>query len=91
MINKCIDDYINNIAFELEQSHDRLFDSFGFPMFGETSYNYHEQVYYDSYLEYYTRLMINKILQKMADEDVEEEIEWPELELYDIYKGYTNA
>ena len=91
LINKCIDDYINNIAFELEQSHDRLFDSFGFPMFGETSYNYHEQVYYDSYLEYYTRLMINKILQKMADEDVEEEIEWPELELYDIYKGYTNA
>ena len=52
LINKCIDDYINNIAFELEQSHDRLFDSFGFPMFGETSYNYHEQVYYDSYLEY---------------------------------------
>lgn len=50
-----INNYINNIAYELEQSHDYWFEDFGFPIFGETSKEYHEQVYFESYFESYTR------------------------------------
>lgn len=40
IIDQQLDIYINNIARELEKSHDRWFDSYGFPIFGETSKEY---------------------------------------------------
>lgn len=84
--------FINNIAIELENRHDKWFDDFGFPIFGETSRDYHEQVYFQSYLESYTRDMINNILKKIFDDEVVEKIKWPELEFKrnNIYTGYTN-
>ena len=91
LLDKHIDVYLNNIAAELENDHDQWFENFGFPMFGETSKQYHEQVYFQSYLEFYTRKMINGILKEIVDEEVAEEIEWPELEYNGIYRGYTNT
>ncbi len=83
--------FINNIAFELEQPHDQLFEGFGFPVFRDTSKEYHEQVYFQSYLESYTRKMINAILKEICYEDVGDEIIWPEFEFLGIYNGYTNT
>ncbi len=85
-----IDVYINNIARELEDSHDKWFDSFGFPIFGETSKEYHEQVYFQSYLESYTRKLINGILKKMFEAQGRSNFSWPEFEYYGVYNGYTN-
>ena len=82
--------YLNNIARELEESHDKWFDSFGFPIFGVTSKDYHEQVYFESYLESYTRKMINSILRDMADEECILDLEWPEFNFNGEYNGYTN-
>lgn len=84
-------EFINNIARELEESHDRWFEQFGFPMFGETSKEYHEQVYFQSYLESYVRKMINSILKEIFDEEVPYEIRWPEFEYPGVYNGYTNS
>lgn len=82
--------FINNIAIELEKSHDRWFENFGFPLFGETSKDYHEQVYFQSYLESYTRKLINAVLKEIVNDDVSDEITWPEFEYPGIYNGYTN-
>lgn len=83
--------FVNNIARELENTHDQWFDGFGFPIFGETSKDYHEQVYFQSYLESYTRKMINGMLKELCDEDVPYRIRWPEFEFCGIYNGYTNS
>lgn len=83
--------FINNIAKELEETHDKWFDNFGFPMFGSTSKDYHEQVYFQSYLESYTRKMINGILKEIAYFESADNIIWPEFEYLGIYNGYTNA
>ncbi len=83
--------YINCIAIELERSHDHWIESFGFPMFGETSREYHEQVYFQSYLESYTRKLINGILHDVCSEESADKITWPELEYFGVYEGYTNA
>lgn len=83
--------FIDNIAYELEHSHDRYFEGFGFPMFGATSRDYHEQVYFEPYLESYTRKMINAILKEMLDQESADEIYWPEMEYHGIYTGYTNT
>ena len=83
--------FINNISKELENSHDQWFEGFGFPIFGVTSKDYHEQVYFQSYLESYARKMINGILKEMCDEDSSDLIKWPELEFFGIYNGYTNS
>lgn len=94
-LNKILDDnikfYINNIAHELEQSHDHWFDDFGFPIFGQTSKEYHEQVYFESYFESYTRKLINSILKDICYEECAYEIKWPEFEFVGIYNGYTNV
>ena len=94
-LNKILDDnieiYINNIAYELEHSHDHWFDDFGFPIFGQTSKEYHEQVYFESYFESYTRKLINGILKDICDEECAYEIKWPEFEYVGIYNGYTNV
>lgn len=91
ILDENIDAYINNIAYELEQSHDNWFDNFGFPIFGETSKEYHEQVYFESYFESYTRKMINNILKDLCYYDCAFEIKWPEFEYVGIYNGYTNV
>lgn len=83
--------FIDNIAYELEHPHNQLFEDFGFPVFRDTSKEYHEQVYFQSYLESYTRKMINAILKEICYEDVGDEIIWPELEFWGIYNGYTNT
>ena len=83
--------YINNIAIELERFRDGWFDGFGFPMFGETSREYHEQVYFQSYLESYTRKLINGILHDICEEESTDKITWPEFEYHGIYNGYTNS
>ena len=67
--------FINNIARELENSHDKYFDGFGFPIFGVTSKDYHEQVYFQSYLESYTGKMTNDILKYKLDE-LDENFTW---------------
>ena len=85
-----INNYINNIAYELEQSHDYWFEDFGFPIFGETSKEYHEQVYFESYFESYTRKMINSILKEICYYECADELKWPEFEYIGIYNGYTN-
>ena len=85
------DNYINNIARELEESHNKWFDSFGFPIFGEKSKDYHEQVYFESYLESYTRKMLNFILKRIFDEELTIPIIWPEFEYIGVYNGYTNV
>lgn len=54
ILDNNISSFLNNIAIELEESHDRWFEDFGFPIFGETSKESHEQVYFQSYLESYT-------------------------------------
>ena len=90
IVNNNIDAFLNNIAIELEEAHDRLFEDFGFPIFGETAKESHEQVYFQSYLESYTRQMINWILKDYIDEEVYDRYKWPELEFNGIYKGYTN-
>lgn len=90
LINEHTNDYINNIAIELESTHNQWFENFGFPIFGETSKDYYEQVYFQSYLESYTRKMINTIFQDIFYEDVSDKIEWPEFEYKGIYNGYTN-
>lgn len=86
-----IEAYINNIAKELEKAHDKWFDNFGFPMFGATSKDYHEQVYFQSYLESYTRKMINGILKEITYFESVDKIVWPEFEYAGIYNGYTNV
>lgn len=83
--------YKNCIARELESSHDQLFDDFGFPMFGNTSSEYREQVYYSSYLESYTRILVNSILKDIFDEECPDNIYWPEFECFELYNGYTNV
>lgn len=90
LLDKHIDTFISNIAIELEKSHDKWFDGFGFPMFGETSKQYHEQVYFQSYLESYTRQLINGILKEILEEEFAADISWPEFEYVGIYKGYSN-
>lgn len=91
IINDHKEVFIDNIAYELERSHDRYFDDFGFPMFGTTSKEYHEQVYFESYLELYTRKMINGILRDLLEEESFNEFHWPEIEYKGIYNGYTNS
>ncbi len=81
----------NNIARELEKTHDQWFEDFGFPIFGETSKDYHEQVYFQSYLESYTRKMINGIIKELCEEYVVDQIRWPEMEFCGSYKGQTNS
>lgn len=90
MLATQVSEYLNNIAIELEEQHDGWFDNFGFPMLFQTSKDYFEQVYFQSYLESYTRKMINCILQYMFDADVGEHITWPEFESIGVYNGYTN-
>lgn len=91
ILDENIDTYINNIAHELEQTHDNWFENFGFPIFGETSKEYHEQVYFESYFESYTRKIINGILKDLCDDECAFEIKWPEFEFVGIYNGYTNV
>ncbi len=91
ILERHIDNFKNNIAFELETSHDQLFEGFGFPIFGETSKDYHEQVYFQSYLESYTRKMVNAILKEIIDFEVCDKFIWPEFEYKGIYRGYTNS
>lgn len=91
LLDRHIDTFINNIAIELEETHDKWFDSFGFPMLGETSKQHHEQVYFQSYLESYTRQMINGILKEVVDKETAADITWPEFDYSGIYRGYTNA
>lgn len=91
LLEEQVETFINNIAIELEHSHDQWFESFGFPMFGETSKEYHEQVYFQSYLESYTRKMINSIIKEICYEDCSDKITWPEFEYEGIYNGYTNS
>lgn len=83
--------YINNIARELEEKHDKWFEGFGFPIFGTTSKDYHEQVYFESYLEHYTRIMINAILKEIAEEEVSDYITWPEFEFPGDFRGFSNS
>ena len=90
LINEHTNNYINNIAIELERPHNQWFENFGFPIFGETSKEYYEQVYFQSYLESYTRKMINGIFQDIFYDDVSDKIEWPEFEYKGIYNGFTN-
>lgn len=89
ILDNNIDTYINNIAYELEHSHDRFFEDFGFPIFGETSKEYHEQVYFESYFESYTRKMINGILKDLCYYECAYEIVWLESEYVGKYNGYT--
>lgn len=91
LLKEQTDIFINNIAVELEEPHDRWFDNFGFPILGQISKEYHEQVYFQSYLESYTRKMINSILREICYEDAFDHIAWPELDYPGIYNGYTNA
>lgn len=91
ILSENIDYYKNNIACELENTHDHYFDNFGFPKYGITSKEYHEQVYFESYVESYTRKMINSILKDISYSESSDEICWPELEHYGIYNGYTNS
>ena len=91
ILNNNIETFINNIAYELEQSHDHWFDNFGFPIFGQTSKEYHEQVYFESYFESYTRKLINSILRDICFYECSDEIVWPEFEYVGIYNGYTNV
>lgn len=91
LLEESVETYINNIAKELEEPHDQWFDNFGFPIFGETSKEYHEQVYFQSYLESYTRKMINHILLEMCSQDCSDEITCPEFKFLGVYNGYTNT
>jgi len=91
IIESQVSTFLNNIAREMEKPHADLFDGFGFPVFGESSREYHEQVYFQSYLESYTRKLINSILQEIFEEELWDEIVWPEFEYNGIYSGYTNA
>lgn len=47
ILDEHIEIFLNNIGYELENRHTRWFEGFGFPLFGETSKNYHEQVYFE--------------------------------------------
>ncbi len=91
IINEKVEMFIDNIAKELEEKHSKWFDDFGFPLFGNVSDEYHEQVYFQSYLEAYTRIMINGILYDLLYEWATTEYKWPEFEYPGIYRGYTNA
>ena len=91
LLEESVETYINNIAKELEEPHDQWFDNFGFPIFGETSKEYHEPVYLQSYLESYTRKMINHILLEMCSQDCSDEITCPEFNFLGVYNGYTNT
>lgn len=91
LLQEQINIYLNNIAIDLESSHDRWFEDFGFPMFGTTAKEYHEQVYFQSYLESYTRKLINSVLAEICYEDSAAKISWPEVEYTGIYNGYTNS
>ena len=85
-----IEVFINNIAFELEKAHHTWFEDFGFPMFGKISEKYHEQVFFQSYLESYTRKMINGILKEIFDEEIGQDIVWPEFDFIGVYNGFNN-
>lgn len=91
LIEKHTCDFLNCISLELERAHDKWFENFGFPMFGETSKDYHEQVYFQSYLESYIRKMINGILKDLVDYESVDEFSWPEFNCAEIYNGYTNV
>lgn len=76
---------------ELEKEHHNLFDGFGFPMFEDTTKYYHEQVFFQSYLEHYTRNMINGILKELIEKLVpDSDFSWPEFEYKGFYIGYNN-
>lgn len=90
LIEENTSSFLNNIARELEEPHNQWFDSFGFPLFGETSKDYHEQVYFQSYLESYTRKMINGILKGVLESEITDSFLWPEFDFSGIYNGYTN-
>lgn len=92
ILKEHIDAFINNITFELEEKHADWFEGFGFPVFGVISNNYHEQVYFQSYLESYARKMINGILYDVLYEEcIDDQFKWPEFEYVGIYNGYTNS
>lgn len=91
ILNKHVNEFINNIKIELESPHDSWFDNFGFPIFSTTSKDFHEQIYFQSYLESYSRKMINSVLKELFDEDVEYKIVWPEFEYKGFYTGYLNS
>ena len=91
ILNRNIEVYLNNIAIELEEKHSKWFEDFGFPIFGSISKDYHEQVYFQSYLEAYTRIMINSILFDLVEEASATDFKWPEFEHAGVYRGYTNS
>ena len=91
IIKEHVGNYLNCISMELESSHASLFNDFGFPIFGENSSESHELTYFQSYLESYTRKMINGILKDVLDEETGEDFHWPEQEYAGIYNGYTNS
>ena len=87
-----IQEFHSNIDRELEDAHHRLFDDFGFPIFAETSKDFHEQVYFQSYLEHYTRALINGTLKDLIEATLPDAIyRWPEMEFNGWYIGFTNA
>lgn len=92
ILHRQVATFTNRIAFELEGKQNRWFEGFGFPAFGVISNDYHEQVYFQSYLESYTRKMINGILYDILDEEcASDQYKWPEFEFFGIYNGYTNS
>ena len=90
VLEEHVKEFKNNILLELEKSHDLWFEDFGFPIFGSTSKDYHEQVYFQSYLESYCRKLINGFLKEIIQSECKGTYYWPEFEYDGIYNGYTN-
>ena len=81
--------FYNAIFDARKNNHDKLFNNFGFPMFGTIPSEYYEQVYFASYLEYYTRQLINGIIREIALINSADEFKWICNEHW-TYIGYTN-
>jgi len=82
--------FINSVSRELEKKHAPCFDNFGFPCYGKIEDAYYEQVYFQSYLESFTRKLMNGILKQVAEEESFASLIWPEYQLA-CYNGYQNT
>ena len=92
-INKIVkdnlDSFYNEVFNARKNSHERLFNNFGFAMFGTIPSEYYEQVYFASYLEFFTRQLINGIIRGLALDNSGDEFKWISYEEFG-YRGFNN-
>lgn len=76
IVNDNLDSFYNSVFEARNRNHDELFENFGFAMFGTIPSEYYEQVYFASYLEYFTRQLLNGIIKDIAFDNSGDRFRW---------------